>query len=527
MLNLEYQTPDYPALNPINVVYVCRGIPLSLNQDDTILYTSLDAQFIGISAKQKYVCNNLAPIRLDQPLRLPLLADNLFDCNYLILQNLEFTNKRMFAFITNVKYINPNMCEVFFQLDIMQTFLFDIDIKQCMVLREHVSDDTIGKNILDEGFQLTEYVCMQEQRAGVNDVSGIRITFAGTVSGIKDNIYSGINQVIVSIEEEGVIKDIIDSHADKPDEILSIQMIPYKFFNKNGNTKRLNYTYTGDLYQNIDGYIPKNKKLFTYPYYFLYADNSQGQGREYRLENWPDAPYFTLTTSLYSGSDITIVCMPSKNYEGWNLGSDISQTLTLSGYPMGAWTSDTFKAYTAQNAAATAAALGSLSTHALANVMTGNPAGAIGNFVQGVETVLNASLHSIQQSKILPDKIHGNEGSNTNWTTHNMDFYFCIRCIKSDLAKTYDDRLSRYGYRIDKVKKPNLNSRKSWNYIRTENAIIGGNIPGSVKQQIEQILNKGITFWHTEDVGNYSLDNSIRSGRNGATQEEQNAGKSI
>lgn len=517
MLDLNYKTPDYIPLNPSNQVYICRGILLSPKQDDTILYTSADAQFNAIASKQKYVCNNLAPIRLDQPLRLPYLADNLFDCNYLILQNLEFTQKRMYAFITNVNYINPNMCEVFFTLDIIQTFLFDMDIKQCMVLREHVSDDTIGKHVLDENFHMTEYVCMQEERAGVNDEAGIRITFAGSVTGIKDNIFSGINQTIVPIENEGVITDIINLHADKPDEIVSIQMVPYKFFNQSGNTKRLSYEYGGQLYQGLDGYMPKNNKLYTYPFYFLLADNSQGQCREYRIENWTNKPYFTLTTSLYSGSDITVVCTPSQQYEGWDLGSDVSQTLTLSGYPMGAWTSDTFKAYVAQNTAATAAVLGNLSLHLLGNVLSSNKLAALKTGTEMIKTGINA--YSVQQSKILPDKVHGNEGSNTNWTTHIMDFYFCIRCIKADLAKSYDDYLSKYGYRIDKLKKPNINSRRSWNYIQTQDAIVGGNLPWNVKQDIENILNKGITFWHTEDVGNYSLDNSIRSTQNGQTEE--------
>lgn len=90
-----------------------------------------------------------------------------------------------------------------------------------------------------------------------------------------------------------------------------------------------------------------------------------------------------------------------------------------------------------------------------------------------------------------------------------MDFYFAQRCVKADLAETIDGYFNLWGYRVDKVKTPQYTSRKSWNYVKTRNAVVNGNIPFDARKRLEGIFNKGITFWHGDYVGSYGRDNSI------------------
>lgn len=66
-----------------------------------------------------------------------------------------------------------------------------------------------------------------------------------------------------------------------------------------------------------------------------------------------------------------------------------------------------------------------------------------------------------------------------------------------------------YGYQVDSVKVPNRTGRRNWNYVKMQNSCHRGTVPASDMDKINSIYNAGITFWHTSDVGNYSLDNSI------------------
>ena len=83
------------------------------------------------------------------------------------------------------------------------------------------------------------------------------------------------------------------------------------------------------------------------------------------------------------------------------------------------------------------------------------------------------------------------------------------------------DYFTLYGYKQNKMMKPNLKSRKYFNYIKTFDAnIYGENISKNELDEIKNIFNTGITFWHrfavkqdliTPDTPtgmyNYSLDN--------------------
>ena len=66
-----------------------------------------------------------------------------------------------------------------------------------------------------------------------------------------------------------------------------------------------------------------------------------------------------------------------------------------------------------------------------------------------------------------------------------------------------------YGYLVNVNKVPNMTGRKSWNYVKTNGASVVGKVPPDVLAQINSLFDRGLTFWHTGDVGNYALDNSI------------------
>jgi hypothetical protein len=97
-------------------------------------------------------------------------------------------------------------------------------------------------------------------------------------------------------------------------------------------------------------------------------------------------------------------------------------------------------------------------------------------------------------------------------------FYFIKMSIRAEYARSLDDWFDRFGYKINRVKTPNISGRTYWNYVQIgNNECIGySNKPISVPPKsmdtINQIFRKGTTVWHSHDnIGNYALENTIVS----------------
>lgn len=98
-------------------------------------------------------------------------------CNYMIFKNdgsippvapsitptpRVYENKYYFAFITNVEYVNDNAVNVYYEIDVIQTWLFDMSLQKCMIVRQHVSDDSIGNHIETEPVDLGRIICTED-----------------------------------------------------------------------------------------------------------------------------------------------------------------------------------------------------------------------------------------------------------------------------------------------------------------------------------------------------------------------------
>lgn len=59
-----------------------------------------------------------------------------------------------------------------------------------------------------------------------------------------------------------------------------------------------------------------------------------------------------------------------------------------------------------------------------------------------------------------------------------------------------------YGYRVDRMEVPNIQSRKYYNYICTSYTTIKGSLPANIKQDLVDIFEKGITFFHADNCNN-------------------------
>ena len=103
--------------------------------------------------------------------------DQLRDANYLLFQNENYNNKYFFAFITKLVRKTSNTTYVYFEIDVYQTWIFDVTWKPSYVVREHCplwnSDGSPVINTIDEGLNYgTDYENVKVERFIPNN--GIR-----------------------------------------------------------------------------------------------------------------------------------------------------------------------------------------------------------------------------------------------------------------------------------------------------------------------------------------------------------------
>ena len=88
-------------------------------------------------------------------------------------------------------------------------------------------------------------------------------------------------------------------------------------------------------------------------------------------------------------------------------------------------------------------------------------------------------------------------------------FSFYKMSIKQEYAKIIDDFFSMFGYKVNEVKIPNVTGRQNWNYVKTIDANILGDLPQEDMQKLKDIFNSGVTFWHNPNTFlDYSQSNN-------------------
>lgn len=564
-----------PLIGPSTTVRVCQSIPLDNTYTDTILFTSKSAQESYFASKTKKVYSGLTYQRLASnsstwAIFLEDVADYFYDCNYLCFQNGGFGNKWLYAFISDILYINENCTAITFEIDVMQTWLFDFEIKKSFIERMHVSDDTISRNVVEEDLnfmQRYEYYYVENSRLfegspGSLDTDSefddhliydsiILVATSEDVDeedevlegGLIQNTYQGLKYIGFNANDLGVgycnawLKRM--NEGGKAGAISSISMVPSAglTYSSGGNGK-LNINIedpNGNLgekkylinYLTLDDdYIPKNNKLFCWPYHFFSITTLDGQSYDYKYEDIieSDPVPGTTTTMKFKfkfafGTDPTYFMYPSY-YMKCNNNYDYG--IKLSGFPKCNWNFGVWENYYAQQdtnitLSMLASALGSVSSASGSVVSAAGSKKGLG--VGTGLAIAQAGLGTLQAGlstfgglsvvKSQPDQSKGayNVGG-VNYNMETMDFWIIHKRLHWGYVVKIDDYFTKFGYRVNSTGVPNLHTRKYWNYLKLDQPSVTGNMPVGDMRMIKQILSNGITFWHTTDVGNYDLNNN-------------------
>ena len=64
------------------------------------------------------------------------------------------------------------------------------------------------------------------------------------------------------------------------------------------------------------------------------------------------------------------------------------------------------------------------------------------------------------------------------------------------------------GYKRKILEGPTWNNRTEGDYIKKYGCARKGNYAQQFARELESVFNNGIRIWHTDDIGNYELDNA-------------------
>lgn len=510
---------------PNSVLRICSGVPLSIDSPHSYsrkFLGSISGQESFFAGKAKYTYTAEGFVLLNKTIKVQVTQDNLLDCNYIQFRNPALGNKNIYAFITGVEGDSTSDCSIItFQIDPIQTYLFDMLIPNCFVVRQHAVSDTIGLNTVEDDVDTGEYIFepidVETGLSVTSPISGLTnvICIASTVDAYNNpvegsfysNAYSGC---VINIFEsaEGANQFINNlTETNKVNAIIAVFMAPFNV--AEGSLTGVysnNISFSRDN-TNLGSYTPRNRKMFTYPYDFIYATNNSGDGRNYRWEWWGG----TANNSALFGIRAIVSPRPEaiafpRAYRGVPFKYD--EGVTIDQYPQCMYNIDSFKAYLAQSASSTLLSVAGTSL-ALAGsaVLASNPVTATLG-VAGGALALGGIVAKQEERRAQPPEGRGTNSGNIISALNNLDFSF-YRCYpRPDYCAIIDSKFDVLGYPYRDVRAVNLDSRPSWNFVQLSNCVVQGNMSLEHRNVIQNKLEQGFTFWHGDFIGDYSRSNT-------------------
>lgn len=591
-------------ITPNSTIYLLKNVPFDRSYNHTVKWANASTQLNTLKASPflQYSLTEQSYQRWKRDyIRVAMKCDLLYDCNYLIFQNSAYGNKWFYAFLDEPEYVNDNCSEIHYTIDVMQTWMFDIEVPPCFVEREHAISDTIGSNVVPENIGLGEYVTNSyDHRINYSVMLGAIITskklpdityfvvnnaryhfylnptfipenlntgtgnkapsgvpngvyiycgFPISANDVNEQFYTSYNQynmqdfhvydeygnidvsmtrnfpptlqLVLSEIGNGII--LSDFSNFSIDDILGVYTYPavlntksYEnnavamFFKKGIGVSLPQYLSTissFDEYGTLtDTYTPVNNKMLTFPYIKIHINANNGSSHDYAFEDFTDLTQAFLIMGNYANRG-SISLIPT-DYKGINL--NIEESLSITDFPSPAYKGSQFASWVESNKWGS---LGGLVSSAITSLSSGNASPVANNFLNlgtNIADMLNA-----------PPKTAGDINADVFKVGANLiEFTIQYQNIKPQFARIIDEYFSKFGYATKRVKVPNVFSsntthRRNWNYLNTKGALVksasgASGVPAFDLEQIQNILDKGITFWNfIGQVGNYNLDNSI------------------
>lgn len=554
---------------------------------------------------------------------VPLTIAQCYDIDYCAFINTSYENMMFYCYVTGVEYISDNATMIFYEVDEVQTWLLSATLNPCFIERCHSITDDIGDNLLEENFDLGDYL-IRYSKDNVYANEDILVIFqctfdilhwidsiftdknTNTTAYIRNGVVDGLGMCAVYLQFAGqfagntsALKVILQklqqgSGTATMDDVVNIYLyskLGIKFVSTHGVPGSSGYepvtefaqayeivpeftdnqTWTeygrqvslpsipvdGQGNKTIGTYIPKNNKLFTYPFTLLHVTNNNGSAIDLRYErfNDPDNPKALINGTTTAEAKIRLT--PKEYFGGDEKKACFEYSIDSAPFPMVSISADAFNIWIAQNrntiynnyemmnknynrdiitqgagglaslfgasnsySKAYNKARGNLDLEGMDSAKSGLKSAAIGT---GIGTLAQmggtaydyynqtkAAMLELKDKMITPATASGVQSTGLSYQNNKQSFSFYVKTIDEAHARAIDDFFTMYGYPARYLAVPPMHNRSAFTYVKTIGCIVTGSLPETAKTTIQNAFNNGIRFWadHT-NIGNYTVANNI------------------
>ena len=293
-------------------------------------------------------------------------------------------------------------------------------------------------------------------------------------------------------------------------EITSQTSTPFYYYKPKNTTSIYTGSKTINKTNSFSGITIRNNKCYCYPYNYLYVTNNVGNENVFKYEDFSTANIvFDLEFSVSVGCSGRFV---PKNYKG--IVSNYTESIIVPKFPTCSWSSDAFTNWLTQNAVNIPTQLTNIGYNtagAIGSVATGNVTGGISGLVS-ISNSIAGLVGQFYSATLLPAIKQGSNNADINYTSTKNKIQFYHMRAKDEYIQIIDQYFSRFGYKVNVIKEPNIVGRTYWNYVEigSSEEIGYGEVPAKSMQVINNACRKGVTIWHNHsNLGNFSLTNSI------------------
>lgn len=348
-------------VEPNTQIHILQGVPLSKSYEHTVRYKNATEQYNGFIAYLKHTLNNYSYQRAGLgTIRVQLPYSQVYNCNYMMFKNTSYENRWFYAFITGASYLSNDVTEVYYMIDVMQTFAYDYQFKPCFVERMHTSTDVVYENTQPEGLELgpdyrinnwheIDLIDKDDSKKKFLILATTTATGGKVTCGVRSNTVMGLAHVECTGVDD--VKRTVQLYIDNgyAANIVAIYTLASDV------SSRIEFTRK----KTLDGYTPKNMKLYSYPFSFIEMNNRIGDSLELKYENFNKSNTEEKISSLdnvfkFTSFNSLAPTIPDARLFPWSylnggmipaFGYSVGYSL----FPQGAIADDSFKAWLAQN----------------------------------------------------------------------------------------------------------------------------------------------------------------------------------
>lgn len=455
--------------------------------------------------------------------------DRWHNYNYMRFKNSAYTTgKWIYCFITSWSYSSEHSATFTFSRDIWVNNVENFIFPNQFIERE--TTDTV--NDLPEPVSVNRYICEEKKPVSLTNneliyvalasglpQSGSHMTRTCYMNGteypyeMKASLnYSDIDNFIQQYATEGTL-----------DRIISVFALPATMFRIESTMSITGVDATGTLDRHLTGYTPRHSKCYHYPYMYLEVGDYTGNRQIYKWENGFGDEYgthfeFNLLSVASMSSFAMFQPLDSTNHSH----AEGTQMLSHSVHGQIGWTADGFASWIAQNTTQIKAQQEQFIISTGASVVSGAVSGAVGgSMIGGIGSVVGSiggaligagssiANFAISQNALLnradytPNPTSVPDGAILGLLCNAMGgfYYRTVRMSDSEL-KALDYFFDRYGYNVNRIGSLNI-THSPYYFVKTNGATVRGACPQSDRETMMEILDRGVTFWQSDNIGNY------------------------